>query len=112
MTEAEQPSDSATRRRSKPFAPLLARDRAFLREYVKFGYMHHVVATEALRSAYERYAETAGAVRMQVERVDRETGAVMAAKLNDGARVPTVVVARLLSEFAAAVEDLGALMLA
>jgi hypothetical protein len=87
-------------------------DRQFLPEFVQFGCMHHVIAAEALRSAYERADETAGRVREQVERTDATTATTMAKSLNDGARVQTAVVARLLNEFASAVEDLGAMMLA
>jgi len=90
--------------------PLSPRDRAFLHEYVQFGHIHHVIAAEALRSAYERADDTATAMREQIERTDRTTAETTARRLNDGARVQTVVVARLLSEYAAAIEDLGALM--
>lgn len=86
------------------------RDRIFLHEYVQFGHLHHVVVAEALRSAYERAHETATAVREQLERTDRATAEAGAKRLNDAARVQTVVVARLLSEYAAAIEDLGALI--
>jgi hypothetical protein len=104
--------EGSSENRSDEFAPLSDRDRGFLRDYLQFGYLHHVVAAEALRSAYERAGDTAAAVRAQVERIDRQTAETMAADLNDGARVQTVVVARLLSEFVAACEDLGALLLA
>ena len=89
---------------------LTDRDRTFLHEYVQFGHLHHVVVAEALRSAYERADVTATAMREQVERTDRATAEAGARRLNDGARVQTVVVARLLSEYAAAIEDLGALI--
>lgn len=89
---------------------LRERDRLFLHEHVQFGLMHHVVVAEALRSAYERSDETATAMRVQIERTTAEEAARVASELNDGARVQTIVVARLLSEFAATIEDLGALM--
>jgi len=103
--DAEQRAGSGSARRI-----LTGRDRAFLREYIQFGYMHHVIAAEALRSAYERSHEIAIAMRQQIGRTDRPTAEATASRLNDGARVQTVVVARLLSEYASAIEDLGALM--
>jgi len=74
--------------------------------------MHHVIAAEALRAAYQHATETATAMRAQVGRTDLATAHEVAIRLNDGARVQTVVVARLLSELAAAIEDLGAMLLA
>ena len=88
------------------------RDRAYLRDYVQFGLMNHVVAAEALRSAYEHAQDAATATRQLLERVDEATAADMAAQLNDAARVQTVVVARLMSEYAAAIEDLAGMMVA
>jgi hypothetical protein len=110
VTDDSAPPVGPARNRKIAARRLIDRDRAFIREYLQFGYMHHVIAAEALRSAYERADETATIVREQVERTDRATAAVMASSLNDGARVQTVVVARLLSEYAAAIEDLGALL--
>jgi hypothetical protein len=91
---------------------LSERDRAYLRDYVQFGLMNHVVAAEALRSAYEHAQEVATATRQLLERVDEATAANLAARLNDGARVQTIVVARLMSEYAAAIEDLAGMMVA
>jgi len=88
------------------------RDRAYLRDYVKFGVMNHVLAAEALRSAYENAQDAATATRQLLERVDEATAADMAARLNDAARVQTIVVARLMSEYAAAIEDLAGMMVA
>ena len=90
--------------------PIRERDRIFLNEYVQFGFMHHVIAAEALRSAYEHADGVATRMREHVERTDRASAAEIASRMNDGARVQTVVVARLLSELAAAIEDLAALM--
>ena len=109
--DALQRSAAGSRRsRSPRWQPIRERDRAFLNEYLQFGYMHHVIAAEALRGAYERADAVATRMREQVERVDRPTATAMAVRLNDGARVQTVVVARLLSEFASAIEDLAALI--
>src|ERR1035437_6547567 len=98
-------ADGSGRSRSPRWQPIRERDRVFINEYLQFGYMHHVIAAEALRSAYERADAVATRMREQVERVDRPTATAIAARLNDGARVQTVVVARLLSEFASAIED-------
>jgi hypothetical protein len=89
---------------------LSERDRAYLRDYVQFGLMNHVVAAEALRSAYQHAQDAATATRQLLERVDEATAADMAARLNDAARIQTIVVARLMSEYAAAVEDLAGMM--
>ena len=89
---------------------LSERDRAYLRDYIKFGLMNHVVAAEALRSAYQQADGAAATVRQLLERVDEATAADMAAQLNDAARVQTIVVARLMSEYAAAIEDLAGMM--
>lgn len=110
MSDEGTRSVSPARKGAGAVTGLIGRDRAFLREYLQFGYIHHVVAAEALRSAYERADETATIVREQVERTDRATAPATASRLNDGARVQTVAVARLLSEYAAAIEDLGALL--
>lgn len=91
---------------------LSERDRAYLRDYIKFGLMNHIVAAEALRSAYQHAEGTAATVRQLLERVHEATAAGMAAQLNDAARVQTVVVARLMSEYAAAIEDLAGMMVA
>jgi tRNA A22 N-methylase len=72
---------------------LSERDRAYLRDYIKFGLMNHVVAAEALRSTYEHAQDAATATRQLLERVDEATAANLAARLNDGARVQTIVVA-------------------
>ena len=88
------------------------RDRAYLRDYVQFGLMNHVVAAEALRSAYEHAQDAATATCQLLERVDEATAADMAAQLNDAARVQTIVVDRLMSEYAAAIEDLAGMMVA
>lgn len=98
------------RARRATLARLLERDRVFLNEYVQFGLMHHVVAAEALRSAYERAEDTAAAMHEQIDRTDAATARATAIRRNDGARVQTIVVARLVSELVAAIEDLGALM--
>ena len=86
------------------------RDLAFLHDFVQFGLLHHVTGAEAFRRAYEEADSAAAAVREQVERVDPTTARDLAARLNDGARVQTICVARLLSELAAAIEDLGAML--
>jgi hypothetical protein len=91
---------------------ITARDRAYLRDYIKFGLMNHVVAAEALRSAYQHADGAAATVRQLLERVDKATAADMAGQLNDAARVQTIVVARLMSEYAAAIEDLAGMMVA
>lgn len=72
-------------------------DRAFLRDYQNFGLLNHVIAAEAFRRAYEYADEVAGRVREQIERLPAEEAAAMALRLNDGSRVQTVAVARLLS---------------
>ena len=91
---------------------LSERDRAYLRDHTKFGLMNHVVAAEALRSAYQHAEGAAATVRQLLERVDKATAADMAGQLNDAARVQTIVVARLMSEYAAAIEDLAGMMVA
>lgn len=91
---------------------LSERDRAYLRDYIKFGLMNHVVVAEALRSAYQHAEGVAAAVRQLLERVDEATAADLAAQLNDAARVQTIVVARLMSEYAAAIEDLAGMLVA
>lgn len=88
------------------------RDRAYLRDYVQFGLMNHVVAAEALRSAYEHAQDAATATRQLLERVDEATAVDMAAQFNDAARVQTIVVGRLMGEYAAAIEDLAGMMVA
>lgn len=89
-----------------------ARDRAWVEDYIQFGVMNHVVAAEALRRAYAEAADVAAAIRTRVDRTDEKTGAATAARLNDAARIQTIVVARLTSEYAAAVEDLAGMVVA
>jgi hypothetical protein len=91
---------------------LSQRDREYLRDYVKFGLMNHVVVAEALRSAYEHAGDSATATRQRLDRVDKVTAADTAGQLNDAARVQTIVVARLVSEYAAAIEDLAGMAVA
>ena len=91
---------------------LSERDRAYLRDYINFGQMNHVVAAEALRSAYQHADGAAATVRQFQEGVDKAAATDMAAQLNDAARVQTIVVARLMSEYAAAIEDLAGMMVA
>jgi hypothetical protein len=91
---------------------LSERDRAYLRDYLQFCLMNHVVAAEALRSTYQHAEGAAATVRQLLERVGKATAADMAGQLNDAARVQTIVVARLMSEYAAAIEDLAGMMVA
>ena len=53
---------------------ITARDRAYLRDYIKFGLMNHVVAAEALRSVYQHAEGAAATVRQLLERVDKARG--------------------------------------
>ena len=53
---------------------LSERDRAYLRDHTKFGLMNHVVAAEALRSAYQHAEGAAATVRQLLERVDKARG--------------------------------------
>ncbi len=102
----------ARRRTPHPPVRLSPRDRAFLEDHIQFGYMNHVVATEGLRRAYAEPDMTATALRRQVDRLPEAEAAMEAARLNDGARVQTIIVARLVSEYAAAIEDLAGMVLA
>ncbi|MCC6630155.1 MAG: hypothetical protein IT340_22475 [Chloroflexi bacterium] len=84
-------------------------DRAFLHDYMQFGYMNHIVAAIGLFNAGARADETAAVLRGEVERVDAERARAMVAELGDATRVQKIVVAKLMAEFAGAVEDFGAL---
>ncbi len=88
------------------------RDRVYLEDFVQFVVMNHVVVAEALRHAYAEPGVTAAAMRQQIDRLDPEAAAGRAEALNDGARVQTIIVARLMSEYAAAIEDLAGMMVA
>ncbi len=101
-----------TRRLPYPAVRLSLRDRAYLQDFVAFGYMNHVVAAEAFRRAYAEPDAAATKMRQQVQRLTEEDAAAEAGRLNDGARVQTIVVARLMSEYAAAIEDLAGMVYA
>lgn len=88
------------------------RDRAYLQDFIQFGFMGHAVAAEAYRRAYEQAEAAAACVRSQLERIGPADAAAMAQELNDGARIQSIVVARLVSEYAAAIEDLAGMMVA
>jgi hypothetical protein len=91
---------------------LSPRDRVYLEDFVQFVVMNHVVVAEALRRAYAEPDISATAMRVQVDRLEAEAAAKRAKSLNDSARVQTIAVARLMSEYAAAIEDLAAMMVA
>jgi hypothetical protein len=91
---------------------LSPRDRVYLEDFVQFVVMNHVVVAEALRRAYAEPDISATAMRVQIDRLEADAAAGRAKSFNDGARIQTIVVARLMSEYAAAVEDLAAMMVA
>lgn len=84
-------------------------DRTFLNDFIQFEFMGHPVAAIALLSAGEDYLKTATHLRKMMELVSKEEAELMAQKLNDGARIQGVAIAKLIAEFASSMEDLGAL---
>lgn len=98
--------------RATPSTTLSTRDRAYMNDFVQFGFMNHVIAAEAFRRVYEEADATAVAMRVRVERIDPMEAKREAERLNDAARVQTIAVARLVSEYAAAIEDLAGMIFA
>lgn len=109
---AGDPPRRRTRPLSHPAVRLSPRDRAYLQDFVAFGFLNHIVAAEAFRRAYAEPDAAAAKMRQQVQRLSEEDAAEEAARLNDGARVQTIMVARLVSEYAAAIEDLAGMVYA
>jgi hypothetical protein len=85
-------------------------DRLFLREYANFVCLSHPIAAIALRRAAVDATEVAVVAEGRTRRLDRAEAEKVAASGNTAALVQTYVVARLLAELAAAIEDLGALL--
>ena len=88
---------------------MLARDLAFLNDYVQFGFMNHIIAALAIYQVGVHPDQAAAGVRELMEGIDPDAAKRMVDDLNDGARVQRVALARLYAELTASVEDLGAL---
>ena len=85
------------------------RDREFLSNYVRFSGLNHVITAVALYRAGVEADDTAIRLIQEVDLLDLEEASASARHLNQGARVQTVVIGRLLAEFVATIEDVAAL---
>ena len=85
------------------------RDIVFLRDFVTFGYLHHGIAALAYLRAEGAAQEVASDLYMRTEGLSQHDAQQRVQAANDGSRVEKITAARLLSEFVAAQEDLGAL---
>jgi hypothetical protein len=86
-----------------------ARDREFLREYTQFSGLNHIVTAVALYNAGRHADGTAARLIQEVDLLGAKEAADSAGHLNEGARVQTVVVGRLVLELVAAIEDVAGL---
>ncbi len=84
-------------------------DRAFLSEYASKTCLTHPVAALALHRAAADAEEVAIVVESLIRKVDRMEAESMAKDRGTAALVQTFIVARLIAQLAAAVEDCGAL---
>lgn len=80
-------------------------DRAFLNNYVHFAYMGHAATAVALWNGLRNADKIAGEMIAEIEQIELEDGLDTSKKYNESARVQTILIAKLMSEFVNSMED-------
>lgn len=86
-----------------------ALDREFLEDWIRFGYMNRIVAATSFYNAWLHAHETAIAVQTHVGEFPAENLPLTSDNYNDVSRIQKILIAKLMVEFAAAVEEFGSL---
>lgn|GEM_PF-2915430 len=80
-------------------------DKAFLNNYVHFAYMGHPAIAVALWNGLREADKVAGEMVAEIEQITVEEGLDKSKKYNESARIQTILIAKLMSEFVSSMED-------